>query len=272
MQQVRWIIGRSALARPGLPGRPRIDKAIDAAGHRLAYDVVPDGWADEPGPVVAWGLHNVMRHCEETLGTRHGALCGRVGHRTAYSGFAHELGAHLLNDDYVILPIAEVVRRGLKGDTFLRPDTGAKTFAGRVFRPVEFDAGLFAHPRLAAVPPETPCVVASARPIDSEHRYVIAGGRVVDGRRLRTAGVSDVSPDVEPATAALAGEVAAHRWQVAPAYAIDVAMSDGWARLVDVNPFGSTPLLDMDTRRIVEAVSAAALGAPLTSRRMYWAA
>lgn len=272
MDRVRWVVSRSALTRPGTGGTPRLDRALDAMGIPFAYDRVPDGWAAEPGPVVAWGLFRFMGDVANALGDGHGPLCGKVGHRTAYGGFAHELGPYLLNDDYVILPLAEVARRGVSRDTFIRPDTGAKLFRGRGIEEGEFSQGLSAHPRFSAVPPETPCVVASAKLVDAEHKFVVAGGKVVDGRRYRTHGVCDVSEDVAPEAAALAAEIAGLRWQAAPAYALDVAMSEGRARLVDVDPFGSCPLLDMDTRRIAEAVSAAVAGAPTTSRRIYWAA
>ncbi len=272
MDRVRWIVSRSALARPGMPGKPRLDKALDAAGIPFAYDEVPDGWREEPGPVVAWGLYKFMGEVSSALGDGHGPLCGRVGHRTAYSGFAHELGRFLLNDDFVVMPLAEVARRGVMRDTFIRPDAAGKLFKGRGLRAGEFDGGLAAHPNFAPVDPSTPCVVAAAKRVDSEHRFVVADGRVVGACRFRTHGVADVSRDVPSAAASLAGEVASLRWQAAPAYAMDVAMSGDHARLVEVDPFGTTGLLDLDTRAIVRAVTAAALGAPLTGRRIYWAA
>lgn len=170
--------------------------------------------------------------------------------------FAVHIGReNLVNSDYRIIPYDDL--RSLNEKVFVKPLAGLKSFVGQVIDPQKGD-DMFRITEGKFIEPDTLCVVASPRTIQSEFRYIIADKKVVTGSEYRWDNVLDVRRDTLPACDAMAQKVADMEWQADSVYVCDVAMTDLGPKVVELNAFSSSGLYACDTNKIVEAVSAAA--------------
>lgn len=270
---MRWVMDRYLLERAAATptGQPTLEQAARAAGHevhvtgRLGDGTIPDLATipfDASAPVVTFGSHQFVAAVERA---RRDWTPGAY-HRTkelAFSSFAAHLGGDiLLNDDFVVLPYAEVKRRRWGGAIFLRPDAVTKAFSGFVIPEADRALEFATLDQTANLDPEMLVVVASTKPLRGEFRFVIVGGEVVTGSEYRWDDKLDIRVDVHPACEALAWEVARHPWQPDVGYTCDVALTerDGveCARVVELNTLSCSGLYACDTRKIVAAVARAA--------------
>jgi hypothetical protein len=167
----------------------------------------------------------------------------------------------MLNSDFYVIPYAEFVRRKIpQGQAvFIKPDSGMKEFTGKVITWDKFDDEISSMNQIERVDPETLCVIAQPKPIAAEFRYVIADGSVITGSEYRWDNILDVRRDTLPICDELAAHVADMEWQADRVYVCDIALSNGVAKIVELNAFSSSGLYACDTHKIVAAVSTAAL-------------
>ena len=90
---------------------------------------------------------------------------------------------HLLHQDFRIVPLSDVPGLDDGRDLYLRCEAGSRVYPGVIVAAGSLALGVAAHPKLSLIPPATPCVVAPARDVEDEHRFVIVEGRVVSGAR-----------------------------------------------------------------------------------------
>ena len=131
-------------------------------------------------------------------------------------------GKYLLNQDYIMLPMLEILRRreeifgqfGIDDAIFIRPDSGAKTFTGQVvykeFLDKEFDLfGNYAGKPLD----EIIAIVSSPKVIDTEWRCVIVDGELVSWSQYKKDGKLDIKNEIDGLALCLASEIASDKWQ-----------------------------------------------------------
>jgi len=174
-----------------------------------------------------------------------------------YHLYASHLAEFLLNDDYIILPYAEVKRRKLSSGQsfFIKPNSGLKEFTGKVINSDNFDFEINSMNQIERVFPEELCVISSVKKIDAEFRYVIVDGEVITGSEYRWDNSMDVRIDTLPICDELAEKIARHPWQADDIYVADIAYTNGEAKLIELNAFSSSGMYACDTNKIVEAVS-----------------
>jgi hypothetical protein len=286
---VHWVIDSIIAERaPQFTGFPTLADAAREAGHVVhECRYIPIARRIEPEPALP---HPPERPYSVTPVVYHGTYEGlrvmrRLGRNTCwlplaycreenlqFSTFAAHLEGFLLSDDFVILPYAALKRRGeawlseFCGETvFIRPNVVTKLFAGRAIRFVDFEHEINALNQVERVPDEALVVVANGQKINGEARFVIANGKVVTGSTYQWGGVVDIRPDVMPAQQALAERIAEHPWQADTVYVADIAFQQAplstqtYASLIELNSFSCAGLYACDTRKIVEAVGAAAI-------------
>jgi hypothetical protein len=175
----------------------------------------------------------------------------------SFHRFAAHLGDLLLNDDFHILPFGELKRRSApSADVFVRPDRVTKSFTGFPVKAGSFEYEMSCLDRLSGVGAEELIVVASAKPIDLECRYVIADGQVVAKSTYGWAEGFTPSTATDKRCDDIAREVAGRDWQPDTVYTCDVALSGERARVVELNSFSCSGLYACDTVAVAEAVSA----------------
>jgi len=178
-----------------------------------------------------------------------------------FSAFAAYHGANLLNDDFVILPFSEVVRRRPQAwgnAIFMRPDGSTKSFTGFVVSEDDFDFEINSLRQTCHVHPNEMVVVATPKIIHKEFRFVVANGAVVAGSSYSWDKSVLPKGDWDPDCFMLAHEIAKHHWQADTVYTCDVAMTDLGPRLVELNSFSSAGLYACNLYHVVDAVARAA--------------
>lgn len=260
-----WILDTYLLERSTPTLGPSFAEAVALAG----CDVSVHSWdtgarkpsTDFPAmdgrPVIGYGSFAFVKHM---LATAKGAARPGSYARTenlAFHAFAAHVGDLLLNDDFHILPFGELARRAAPArDIFVRPDRVTKSFTGFAVSPENYAFEIGCLDRVTRVGKEELVVVADAKRIDLECRYVIADGQVVAGSTYGWEDDFRPSPATDPRCDAVAREMAGREWQPDTVYTCDVGICEGRARIVELNSFSCAGLYACNTRAVAEAVTA----------------
>ena len=267
--RTRWILDDYLLSRSVPVGAPPFPDALVSAGCTVtAHSFDPRTRSISPAPAeydadapaVVYGSFPFVRHVLSLAPgrLRPGAFMRLEEH--SFHRFAAHHGDLLLNGDFHMLPFGELRRRAPPADpVFLRPDRVTKSFTGFVIDPADYAFEISCLERNGGIQPEELVIVAPAREIETECRFVIADGAVVAGSTYGWADGFKPSPDTPGICRDLAVEVAGRQWQPDTVYTCDVAVSEGRARLVELNCFSCSGLYACDTGAVAEAVTACAL-------------
>lgn len=269
---VRWLIDTGLATQRHYPGHPNLIEAARELGYTVHESRYRPRDPDTTVPfgveecVVAYGSYEFIRQIRTQYKSNFwtpGDYC-RI-ENLSYQATTARFGQHFLNDDYVLLPFGEVVRRRTRdwgGAIFLKPDGVGKAFTGFTLSEEKFDEEVNALRQISHVHDDLLCVVARPKPIQGEFRYIIADRTRVAGSEYRWDNVLDIRSDTLPICDDLADMVARAEWQPDRVYTVDVCATeiDGKlvARIVEFNSFSCAGLYVADTRAIVEAVSRAA--------------
>lgn len=273
--KVAWVLDELLTERFEHSGFPTLAEAAREQGHAV-YQTKYVPFSKEPDPaipftqgcVIAYGTHEFVSQVKRKFAGQWRPGSYHRIENLSYSAYSLHLGDILLNDDFVLLPYAEVLRRGPDawgGPFFLKPDAVTKAFTGQV---IGNEGDLSAVNQIERVSGDTLCVVAKPKFIKGEFRFVIADRgdgsepEVVTGSEYRWDRKLDIRSDVHPLCLDMAREVARRPWQADTVYVCDVALTEiggkDAARVVELNTFSCAGLYACDTRKIVEVVSAAA--------------
>ena len=175
-------------------------------------------------------------------------------------------GKYLLNSDYVMMPVAELIRQkemigkmlGRDGMVFVRPSSGFKQFTGRLVACDELtleslDYGFYYEEKDLLV------VVSSPKNVDKEWRFVVAEGRVISGSEYKADGRIGMSEVVDESALDLANKIAENDWTPDPIFVIDICKSEDEYFLLEMNSFSCSGFYSCPTEPIVRVVSRIAL-------------
>jgi len=172
-------------------------------------------------------------------------------------------GKHLLQSNYAFYTFGEVRRlkdelyhrHGKDDRIFVRPDTNDKAFTGEVVHRERFEAW-FTTQQEWGVGLLQLCVVSTPEKIDAEYRLVIADSQVITASRYRLNSCIDKEEGCPPEVRSFAGDVVTTvPWQPAPIYCMDVAMSNGLPKLVEIGEVNCAGLYEMDLHVIAESMT-----------------
>ncbi|MCJ2128458.1 ATP-grasp domain-containing protein [Methylobacterium sp. E-045] len=248
-------------------GQPTIEEACRELGYPVhVVDFDPKHPSQVPevkdAPVVAYGTHQFVRAVTKAQPHLIPGPYARY-EKLGYMATAGNLGDLMLNDDFILLPYGEVLRRGCDGlgeAFFLKPEAVTKAFTGFVMTRETWDAEVETIHQKSALPVDALCVVAKPREIEGEFRFVIVDGAVVTGSQYRWNDRLDVRMDVLPICQEMAVRVTRNPWQPDRVSVCDIALLEGRtkAKVVELNSFSTSGLYACDTRAIVKAVSRSA--------------
>jgi hypothetical protein len=258
---VKWLMQTAMLERGP---QPTLADAARARGHEVVVvhenDLASVPYA-EGNCVLTYGTVEFVKRVERRFARwwTPGAYMRLENLR--FSAFAAHHGVHLLNDDFVVLPFAEVLRRRPEawGEAiFMRPDASTKSFTGFVVSETDFDFEMNSLLQTSHVQPEDLVVVAAPKIIFEENRFVVVRGEVVAGSAYSWDDDKPASQGWDPDCFRLAQKIAKHAWQADTVYTCDVALTDLGPRLVELNSFSAAGLYACDLYHVVDAVSRAA--------------
>ena len=200
--------------------------------------------------VVCYGDINFVRQVHRRAPYIPGAWCdfNNMKCSTYYAYF----GKYLLNKQYFMMPVEEVLRRWnsltASGSLFIRPDSGTKPFTGYVVR---HDEKHEIQTLIDAVGNEILVVVAPEKKITTEWRFVICDGKVVAGCQY----LPWESPDYDTHALCLAIEIGRQQWQPDLCYTVDIAECDGEMHLLEINSFSCAGLYGCNMESVVRYAS-----------------
>lgn len=273
MKNICWLVDELLSERAYETGYPSIQEAALELGHRvyktkyIPFSILPDTEVpfDDGECVVTHGTVQFCRQIEKYYARMWTPTMYFNANVKSFSKFAAYLGEDLLNDDFIILPYGEFIRRrdlGAWYKCFIKPESGMKEFTGQVIHKrngIDDIDKLSPHNQ---IDPDTLCVVSIAKEIKAEFRYVICEKEVITGSEYRWDNILDVRRDTHPLCDKMANKTAKSDWQADTVYVCDVALyqdSNDFdiAKVIELNAFSSSGLYACDTYKIVEAVSRA---------------
>jgi hypothetical protein len=269
--KVCWIIDDFIQERDWETGYPLLSDAAKSLGCRVhIYKHIPFSETAENIPfndnecIVSHGSIQFTRKLEKYYGGTAIPLA-YTRNVSSYFTYAAHIGEHLLNSDFVMMPYAEFVRRGVKKGTsvFIRPNSGMKTFTGKTICWDNFDIEIATMNQINNIGPEELVCVSSPKIILSEYRYLIVDGKVITGSEYGWSTSTQkfkVKDKTHPLCDDMANTISKLDWQADSVYMCDVALcDDDTAKVVELNSFSMSGLYGCDTNKVVEAVSISAL-------------
>jgi len=207
---------------------------------------------------LVYATHPVIEHVSRRRRWRPGAWCSFE--RLRCSVYYAHLGPYLLNQNYTLLPAAEVVRHasrlaetyGVGGKIFLRPDTTRKAFKGGVVpaSAVELAMGSLRRDPTALV------VVAEPQELKREWRLVVAGGRVVAASLYLERGVPSREAGAPAEVLAYATELLGRvAWRPDPLFMLDVCESSRGLSVLELNAFSCSAFYDAPLAEVIAAAN-----------------
>jgi hypothetical protein len=179
--------------------------------------------------------------------------------RSYYSAW----GDHLLQKDYLMLPLGEVRRRrdwlyellGNDGTLFVRPDANSKRFDAEKIARENFEAWSQQLDR-AMIEPSALCVVSRPRPIEIEWRMIMRRGKYVTGSSYRVEGEVDRTVPPTADVVRFSEKIAAIPFEgLPPVYVLDVCVTKGEFAVVEMGSVNVAGYYNCDHDAIIEAVS-----------------
>lgn len=274
----KWLIQTNM---DGVDTNPMIEKVIAQGmtahtiecrlGQQVDFDIY-----DPHDCIICYGDIDFVRQAHQRARFIPGVWCNFENMKcsTYYAYF----GEHLLNQQYQIIPLNELLRKwndivlvhslfteeqlafikptfvaSLCPSLFVRPDSGVKSFTGYVVAPNEKHK---IQTLLESVGPETLIIIAPEKKITAEWRFVICDRQVITGCQYLPVESPDLPP---PLSFRLAGIIATQEWQPDLCYTVDIAESEGNIYLLEINSFGCAGFYDCNMNAIVKYASKVAL-------------
>lgn len=265
--QVEWFVHRLMVEHLGLE---RLCDEIVTQGHSLHlldYDVVFNRFSPVPtitknrGSVV-YGTVEFTKAIAQSYPDLKFGIFGNSTQLETAKLFGHFDPKYLLNGDGVFMTWKHFKHRknemfNLFGDTiFIRPSSHRKTFTGTTLNRLNVDYEINSMDQITSVMDDTLILVAKAKDIINEYRFVI-----IDNEIVASSGYSwDDKPVECPSEAckSFVREILSMGYSVDLAYTIDVAETPTGYSVVEFNSFSSAGLYNCDVKPIVERMSAVA--------------
>lgn len=165
---------------------------------------------------------------------------------------------YLLNGQAIEGPLLDLVVPDIWSTLFARPSEDTKLFTGEVFERANF---LFWRERIVDTHNEpdfdrfTSIIVAPVQPIDCEYRLFVVNGEVITGSLYRLRGQTCYSPYIDSAVTNFVKQMLTV-WQPHRAFVLDVALSEGQPKIIEVNNINSSRFYAADLPLLVKALDA----------------
>lgn len=178
------------------------------------------------------------------------------------------LGEHLINKDYMMMPLKEVIRQkssivnALYLDEhqynmwqkilFIRPDNGFKSFTGNIVNYVNIETEISSFIDCDS-DYEQLVVVSSPKNIKQEWRFFVIDGKVITGSLYHVDGKLSTSRNTPDKVWQYAEKIS-KVWQPESAYVLDIGEAYGSLGVMEINSFSCSGLYQCDQNLIIENI------------------
>lgn len=221
----------------------------------------------EDACVIFYGSINLARQLQRQTPWIPGPIVNFDNYKCS-TYYAH-WGSYLLNNEYTMLPYAELFRKrhdlykilGQKENElnlFIRPDDGCKSFGGHVIS--EKDFKIKGGPVGEYAKPETLIIASSPKTIQYEWRVVICDKKAISACQYKLYDKLNIDKKVPNKVYDKANEIASSEWQPDRMYVLDICSIDsGELKLIEANSFSCSGLYCCDPENIVKEASRVAV-------------
>jgi hypothetical protein len=169
---------------------------------------------------------------------------------------------YLLNNDFIMLPWGILKERideiyGSNEEMFFRPNTGVKSFSGKVVFKENFE--YFADKEVACyqIPNDEIVLISKATNIHAEYRFIVVDDKVLTGSQYRHVGAFSPNPWYnEKAKNFLENILNEISYRPAFAFSADIAQIEEGYKLIELNAFNCCGLYGCNRQVIVNAINA----------------
>lgn len=168
------------------------------------------------------------------------------------------LKGNLLQEDHVFMRLGDVLgnidslysRFGRK--VFLRPNDNEKSFVGSLVKIDLLESWVKGVSNNNSA--DLLVVASSPKEIEYEWRFVVVWGQIVAGSQYKAGDCIDIHHEY-PTAAAVFAKKMAWKWYKFPVFIVDVCLTGGEYKVVEVGPFNYAGLYRCDLRAIVKAIN-----------------
>lgn len=210
-------------------------------------------------PYILYGTIGYVQKCKIPLFPGAYGINDNTNCNIYYSNLPEEW---MLNSQFVMAPFQVIKNNPSRffdlfscSDLFIRPNTGRKAFTGYTITRENGAFELSASMQLTSVQGDTICLIAPAKNIKSEFRFVVGNKEVIDGSEYRWDNILDIRHDWLEDCHRLAQDMAAYPWQPDTCYTVDVADTDEGPKIIELNGFSCAGLYACDKDLVMGRIS-----------------
>lgn len=210
--------------------------------------------------VITYGTINAVRHLKKYFGTflREENLKYHV-----YSSNYNVPNGWFLNSDsffvtfrYLTENYEDVYKRIGSNSIFIRPDSGNKSFTGKVIPKIDIELELNCMKQLYNTSNEELILVSTPKIIHEEARFIICGDESIANSRYQIDGVHRIDSNTSSKSIDFVEKILErHSWVPEELFTLDVALTEHGPKIVELNSFSCAGWYDCDEELIIDRVS-----------------
>jgi len=209
--------------------------------------------------VITYGTINAVRHLKQYFGTflREENLKYHV-----YSSNYAPSNLFLNNDHFFVTfkflqeNKNEVYSRMGLDSIFIRPDSGSKSFTGKVIPKRDFDLEIDCMKQLYNTSNEELILVSTPKEILEESRFIICGDEAIANSRYQIDGVHKIDSNSSTKSIDFVDEILEQQfWSPEELFTLDIALTPTGPKIIELNSFSCAGWYDCDEETVIDKVS-----------------
>jgi hypothetical protein len=201
-------------------------------------------------PIFCFGSHTLSRIVKRRNYNPGSFISEKLGMQYLLAAYGDEM----LNSDMVIKEIKDLEPQ--YDEFFIRPAEESKSINGQIMTKWDFnefkDKILAADPaEFSTVKADTVLIVSKIKKIQQECRFFIANKKIISYSQYKVGDTIKYSPVVDSYIIDYVNKIISMDFQPDVAYCLDIAVSDGATKVLEVNCINCSGLYSIDTQKFI---------------------
>lgn len=204
-------------------------------------------------PIFTYGSYTLAK-----IARRRGYKPGSfISERFSMDSLLSNYGDELLNNDMVTGPLSDIQTD--MPEFFIRPMEDTKSFVAEITSKQSFEE--FRNKIIAAgtehfstIYPHTKVIISSPKKIEQECRFFIVDKKIVTSSQYKVGDVVRILPIVDSYITEYVQKIISREWEPDTAYCLDIAVSNGIPKVLEINCINSSGLYALDTQKFISAI------------------
>lgn len=184
---------------------------------------------------------------------------GFISENISFDSLLKNYGNELLNSDMIIGKLCEI-ETDMK-EFFCRPMEDTKSFTSQVITKVDFEEYKkqiveVSRGGYSTVTPDTMVIISSPKKIQQECRFFIIDKKISTYSQYKLGESANYCPVVDSYIIDYVKEIISREFQPDECYCLDIAVSEGMPKILEVNSINSSGLYAIDTQKYIMDIEA----------------